>query len=196
MESLSDEELISQFRAQGCQAGDQRIETLFKRHYQRVSLWCLRFTGNRESAADLAQEIFLSVHRHLDTFRGDAKFSTWLYMVTRNQCRNKWRTSQTIPEEPLEPLMEASAADSGPDAYMQMEMSEQAGRMRQLMQDALEPTEQRVMTLHYVDEMPLESITRLLGLTNTSGAKAYIVSVRRKLNAAAARSKGGPNVHK
>lgn len=196
MESLSDEELISQFRGQGCRAGDKRIDILFARHYPRVSLWCLRFTGNRDTAADLSQEIFLNVHKHLDSFRGDAKFSTWLYTITRNQCRNKWRATQAAPEEPMEPIIEASAADSAPDAYSLLETSELAGRMKQLMQDALEPIEQRVMTLHYVDEMPLESITRLLGLTNASGAKAYIVSARRKLNAAAARSKGGPNVHK
>ena len=196
METLSDEELISQFRDQGCRAGDKRIDILFERHYQRVSLWCLRYTGNRDAAADLAQEIFLNVHRHLDSFRGDAKFSTWLYTITRNQCRNKWRSNQAIPEEQLEPVIEASAADSAPDAHSLLETSELAGRMKQLMQDALEPTEQRVMTLHYVDEMPLESITRLLGLTNSSGAKAYVVSAWRKLNAAVARSKGGPNVHK
>ena len=196
MESLSDEELISQFRAQGCQVGDKRIDTLFERHYQRVSLWCLRFTGNRDAAADLAQEIFLNVHRHLESFRGDAKFSTWLYTITRNQCRNKWRSGQSKPEEPMEPIIEASAVDSAPDAHTLLETSPEASRMRQLMQDALEPTEKRVMTLHYVDEMALESITRLLGLTNPSGAKAYVVSARRKLIAAAARSKGGPNVHK
>ena len=144
MESLSDEELISQFRAQGCQVGDKRIDTLFERHYQRVSLWCLRFTGNRDAAADLAQEIFLNVHRHLESFRGDAKFSTWLYTITRNQCRNKWRSGQSKPEEPMEPIIEASAVDSAPDAHTMLETSQEASRMRQLMQDALEPTEKRV----------------------------------------------------
>ena len=196
METLTDEELISQFRVQGCQLGDKRIEILFQRHYPRVALWCLRFTGNKEATADLSQEIFLSVHKHLDSFRGAAKFSTWLYTITRNHCRNKWRSAQAIPEQPMDPLMEAAAADSTPDAYSQIESAEHANQLKQLIQEALEPTEQRVMTLHYVDEMPLESITRLLGLTNASGAKAYIVSARRKLSAAVSRSKGGPGVHK
>jgi DNA-directed RNA polymerase specialized sigma subunit len=53
--------------------------------------------------------------------------------------------------------------------------------MRQLMRESLDETESRVMTLHYVHEMPLESVTRLLRLTNASGAKAHIVSGKRKL---------------
>ena len=66
----------------------------------------------------------------------------------------------------------------------------------EFMKESLEPTEQRVMTLHYVDEMPLDAITRLLGLTNSSGAKAHVVSARRKLNAAVARWKEGtPNAN-
>lgn len=190
MDKLSDEELIAKFRNRGSQSGDPHLNLLFQRNYQKVSLWCLRFTGNRESAADLAQEIFLSVHRHLESFRGDAKFSTWLFTITRNQCRNRWREGQTTPEQSLEPALELTIADASPDAHSQLESSQQTNLMRQLMQDALEPIEQQVMSLHYVEEMPLDAITRLLGLTNSSGAKAYVVSARRKLNTAVERWKG------
>jgi hypothetical protein len=48
----------------------------------------------------------------------------------------------------------------------------------------LDKTEARVMMLHYGQEMPLNAVSRMLGLTNKSGAKAYIVSARRKLAAA------------
>ena len=49
------------------------------------------------------------------------------------------------------------------------------------MNKSLDETESKVITLHYVHELPLNSITRLLGLENQSGAKAFIVSARRKL---------------
>ena len=45
------------------------------------------------------------------------------------------------------------------------------------------------MTLHYAEEMPLDAITRLLSLKNSSGAKAYIVSAKRKLSSAVTRGK-------
>jgi DNA-directed RNA polymerase specialized sigma subunit len=57
------------------------------------------------------------------------------------------------------------------------------------MTEVLNETEQRVMTLHYGLEMELGAITTALGLTNTSGAKAFIVSAKRKLNAAVKRWK-------
>ena len=61
--------------------------------------------------------------------------------------------------------------------------------MRQLLAESLDETERTVMTLHYGEEMPLDAITRTLKLANASGAKAYIVSARRKLNRAIERLK-------
>ena len=61
--------------------------------------------------------------------------------------------------------------------------------VRRLMDEALDETEKRVMTLHYGHDMRLDAITAALGLTNSSGAKAYIVSARRKLNTAVKRWK-------
>ena len=52
---------------------------------------------------------------------------------------------------------------------------------RALLDRELTDTEKRVFTLHYGDDVPLQTITRLLGLKNSSGAKAYLVSARRKL---------------
>ena len=65
-----------------------------------------------------------------------------------------------------------------------LEQRQAADLMRQLVRESLDETESKVMILHYVHELPLDSITRSLGLTNTSGAKAYIVSARRKLKRA------------
>ena len=59
--------------------------------------------------------------------------------------------------------------------------------VRELIAGELSDVETQVMTLHYVDELPLDQVTRLLSLDNASGAKAYIVSARRKLSAALAR---------
>ena len=65
--------------------------------------------------------------------------------------------------------------------YEQVARESSNCQLRALLQDALDDTERRIFTLHYGDEMPLDAITRLLGLDNASGAKAYIVSARRKL---------------
>src|SRR5688572_32447553 len=86
---LSDEQLLAECKRREGSARDAHVEELFGRHYERVSRWCLRFTNDREAAADLAQDVFLKVHRHLDTFKGNARFTTWLYTIVRNESLNR-----------------------------------------------------------------------------------------------------------
>src|SRR5437764_8531011 len=100
MEPLSDEDLVSQYRGQaGSPQADALLNELFRRHHGRVALWCLRLTGDRESAADLAQEVFIKAFRNLDSFRGESKFSTWLYSIARNHCFNEIKSRATRPEQ-------------------------------------------------------------------------------------------------
>jgi DNA-directed RNA polymerase specialized sigma24 family protein len=85
-----------------------------------------------------------------------------------------------LEEEVLEGLPDGDA--SRPDLGLERERSAQV--VRALLDEALDETEKTVFTLHYGDDVPLKVITRLLGLTNRSGAKAHIVSARRKLSRA------------
>jgi RNA polymerase sigma-70 factor (ECF subfamily) len=67
------------------QTGDENaFEALFLQHRQRVYSLCLRMIGNPADAEELTQEAFLQVFRKIDTFRGEAAFSTWLHRLTVN----------------------------------------------------------------------------------------------------------------
>jgi RNA polymerase sigma-70 factor, ECF subfamily len=187
MNELNDEELVLRYQAQsGSQQSQAFIDELFGRHHVRVAAWCYRMTGDRDSAADLAQDIFLKAFRHLRSFRGNSKFTTWLYTIARNHCSNELRSRATRPEGSSDTeLLDLADRGESADAALERRGSEQM--LKDLMQAVLDETEQKVMTLHYADELPLDAITRLLGLQNASGAKAHIVSARRKLNHAIAR---------
>ena len=181
MPELSDEELIEAYRAATPGAGaDRLLDELFQRYYSRVALWCLRVAGDRESAADMAQDVFLKVFRSLESFRGEAKFSTWLYTVTRNHCFTEVKSRAARQSRTVDPLVD-ELPDEAPDAHAVLERENSDAAVRELVQGALNEVELRVMTLHYVEEVPLDSITRLLELPNASGAKAYLVSAKRKL---------------
>ena len=92
---------------------DSLWNELFRRHQGRVALWCLRLTGDREAAADLAQEVFLKAFRYLDSYRGDSKFSTWLYSIARNHCFNEIKSRAAKPEDAGEPMLaDLAAADA------------------------------------------------------------------------------------
>lgn len=70
-------------------AGDaEAFNTLMQKHEKTVVNLVYRFTGNREIADDLAQEVFLRIYRAAGRFEPKAKFFTYLYTVTLNLCRN------------------------------------------------------------------------------------------------------------
>jgi RNA polymerase sigma-70 factor (ECF subfamily) len=182
--NLSDDELVAKLRAPADGTRDALVNELFSRHYERVARWCLRFTGNRETAADLAQDVFLKAHRHLDSFRGTARFGTWLYTIVRNESLNRLQRSAAPLQD--DGILDAlPALGPGPDAVA--ERADRSKRLAGFLAATLDETEQAVFTLHYGDEMPLEAVTRLLRLSNPSGAKAYIVSAKRKLARATTR---------
>ncbi|MFN7922586.1 MAG: sigma-70 family RNA polymerase sigma factor [Bryobacteraceae bacterium] len=186
--SLGDEEIVE--RCRSANPGDRRhlLDELFGRYYNRVALWCFRYSGDRERAADLAQEVFLRVQQNLDSFRGSAKFSTWLYTVARNHCFNSSpRPSQK--EELGEDVLPLIPDTKAPNPEQATEQKDLSARMHELLNQALDETERHVFTLHFAEEMSLDEITRMLALDNTSGAKAYIVSARRKLARAVERWK-------
>src|SRR5215831_18324806 len=97
MEVLSDEELVQRYRAFAGSQKQESINQLFERHHPRVAAWCYRMTGDVESATDLAQEVFLKAFRNLELFRGQSKFTTWLYSIARNHCMDALRSRAAAP---------------------------------------------------------------------------------------------------
>jgi RNA polymerase sigma-70 factor (ECF subfamily) len=175
----SDELLLAEYRQAQGQQKRAAADRLFASYYERVGRWCFRFTGERESAADLAQEVFLKAHRHLDSFRGTSRFGTWLYSITRNEAMNRARRSSLPLSESEEDLIQVPALEPDPEELAAQKSSSR--RLQQFLSTTLDETERTVFTLHYGEDMPLEAITRMLRLENSSGAKAYIVSAKRKL---------------
>ncbi|MBW2267622.1 MAG: sigma-70 family RNA polymerase sigma factor [Deltaproteobacteria bacterium] len=74
-------------------SGDEAaFESLVRRHERRVFGLLMRMLGDREEAADVAQEAFLSLHRHGHRFRREARFSTFVYRVVANAALNRRRS--------------------------------------------------------------------------------------------------------
>ena len=77
---------------QAFQRGEESaFSQLVDRHRERVFRLACRYLGDENAAEDLAQEAFLRVYRARQTWRPEAKFSTWLYRVTANACLNELR---------------------------------------------------------------------------------------------------------
>jgi RNA polymerase sigma-70 factor (ECF subfamily) len=189
MADPSDEELIAQYRVAGSgPKADALIGELFQRYQSKVALWCYRISGQRDSSADLAQDVFLKAFRNLDSFRGDSRFSTWLYSVARNHCFNEAKSRFSRSDQPIEPL-ENTLVDPQPSPFDTVEKENAEADVREMMRQELTETESRVLVMFYGEEIPLHVVTRLLGLENASGAKAYLMSARRKLSTVLRRRK-------
>jgi len=181
MEVLSDEELVDRYRVTVGPQQERFLNVLFERHRTRVAAWCYRMTGDVDAGTDLAQEVFLKAFQNLESFRGQSKFTTWLYSIARNHCIDALKTRAAAPFLAGESALERVEDIRAGELLSAMERREAEETVRQLMRETLDEIEIQVMTLHYVHELPLDAVTRTLNLTNTSGAKAYVVSARRKL---------------
>ena len=115
---------------------------LVRRHQHSVVAFAVRLLGRRDLAEDVAQEAFLHVHRAARRYRPEAQFTTWLYRIVLNLCRDAQRRASRAPE----PLTEGAAPplDPAPDP---IEARERAERVRRAL--AALPERQRVaVTLH------------------------------------------------
>mgnify|MGYP001290367584 CR=1 FL=1 len=69
----------------------EAFEQLILQYEKRIYNFCYRMTNNQEDAEDLAQEIFIKVYKNLNSFKGNSKFSTWIYRIAYNTCVDKYR---------------------------------------------------------------------------------------------------------
>ncbi len=83
--SLRERLLIRKLR----ERDEKAFREVVRRYGDQVFNMTFRMLGNREEAEDVAQEVFITVFKSIDSFRGDSKFSTWLYRVTANTCKNR-----------------------------------------------------------------------------------------------------------
>ncbi len=112
------------------QAGDLRaFESLFWRHSRPMVNFAYRFVRSRETAEELAQEVFLRVHDAAPLYRAQAKFTTWLYRIATNVCLNELRRPRfravhqsldaSTTDDPDDKPMEIQDDHAGPDRLME-----------------------------------------------------------------------------
>jgi len=164
----TDEELIAKVVA-----GDEfAYGTLVERYRDFVYTIAVRVVGNDDDAEDVAQEAFVRAYRALPKFRGDSKFSSWLYRITTNRAlthlkRKKRRAAEGIVDIDAGPHIEAEAVDDGRRDDESPENLVRDEEFRREVRNAVAqlPEQYRVVvTLFYLEERSYKEVAATLGI--------------------------------
>jgi RNA polymerase sigma-70 factor (ECF subfamily) len=168
--SPSDEELVARAKQKDFAA----FEELLDRYEDKVFRLAYRFVRNETEAKEILQDTFLSIWRKLDTFKGDAQFSSWLYRVAANAALMRLRTQRRHQEISTEELPSGYLDNLGPlpppgenwakrpDEQLQ---SEELRRYIQAAVDALPELYRTVFLIRDVDGLSTEETAEVLGIS-------------------------------
>jgi len=180
-ENRTDEELVAIWqRDQHSVEGHRALAQLLKRYQQPVYGWCWRFVHEREMALDLAQEVLVSVANGLAGFSGRSAVKSWVFSIMLNRCRSELRKFKPDLER-VEVL--SLVKDLGPTPDQEYEDREAEDALRHSIVECLTVLEQDALWLRCIDGLPVDEITRILGITEQSGARAVLQRARRRLRA-------------
>ncbi|MBS1563250.1 MAG: sigma-70 family RNA polymerase sigma factor [Bacteroidetes bacterium] len=159
------------------QGEQQAYAELVKRYQNFVFSLCLRYAPAREDAEEIAQDVFVKAYRNLGDFRGEARFSTWLYTIVHTSCLTFLRKKRPdIKSLDDEHVFAAASGVAHPDAVGGARMVEQKSRVA-LVNRAIQllgADDARVLTLFYKGEQSLEEIGRIMGMElNTIKVKLH-----------------------
>lgn len=163
-------------------AGDPGARDALLGHcHGTIYRWALMHTGDPDDAADVAQEVLLVLHTRLDRYGGRARFSTWLYQVTRNAARglgrriaSRLRLARRLTLEPASALHPASPLD-------RLEASETGALVASLFCEL--PARQReILYLVDLEGVRPAEIAQRLGL-NPVTVRVHLLRARRALRA-------------
>ncbi|NRA92219.1 MAG: sigma-70 family RNA polymerase sigma factor [Psychroserpens sp.] len=152
---------------------------LVDRYKDLVFTLALRMLKNREEAEEVAQDTFIKAFRKLDKFKGDSKFSTWIYRVAYNTCLDRIKKNRkhlndvTIDEFTINQVVSI-------DNVLNTIEKKERNQMIKACIDKLSQEESFLLTLYYFDDLSLDEISEVVGMNNNA-IKVKLFRSRKKL---------------
>ncbi len=162
----------SQIIREACDGDGRAVRALYERYAPRVYAVVRRIAGDDETAQDYAQEAWIRAIRALPTFRGDARFSTWLHRIAVNSALQALRKAETRQkrESPMPDAIPVSSGSGDPLLAVRLEAA----------LDRLPEGMRRVLILHDVEGYTHEDIGELLGVAPGT-SKSQLFKARAKM---------------
>ena len=176
-------------------AGEEKaFEELVRRHERKVFRLLMRMMGDRQEAEDVAQETFLSLHRHGHRFRGDSRFSTFVYRVASNAALNRRRSLGRNRARIQKLAVRQAAGDDLPSAPRDPEDATSGAQLSRRVRDALEqlkPSLRMPVLLYDIEGLSYGEIAEILGVAEGT-VKSRIHRARQALRVLLAELLSGP----
>jgi len=181
VERLADENLISNI-----QAGDtDAFEEIVTKYEKQIYNLALRYSGNPDDALDISQDVFLRVYKNIHTFKGQSKFSTWLYQIATNICIDHCRKNSKKKESSIlyfdengeEQEIEFPDISYAPEqVFEQQEIQEELTRCIDLLGDE----HRLILTLRDIEGLTYQEIGIILSMEQGT-VKSRLFRAREKL---------------
>lgn len=166
----------------------EAVDRLVIKYQDKVFNLCYRFMGNYHDANDCAQETFVRVYRSLASFKGQASFSTWLYRIVVNTCKNKlasltYRLSKMFVRLDLpkgeEEKRQIEVKDESRSPEVVFSQSEKSKQIQKAI-DALPRQQKAVVVLRDIEGLSYEEIAQITG-HNIGTVKSKLARARKIL---------------
>lgn len=149
-------------------SGDARaFELLFRKYQTPIFNLVSRMVGG-EDAYDLTQDVFCNALRALPKYRGEAKFSTWLYSIARNVCLNRIRHNSYVRMESLDEMCEERPDTELPDHTTDVEGIAETHELRRVIDSILAtmtPDQRLLITLRDFEQLSYEEIAQITDMS-------------------------------
>ena len=158
------------------QGNPRSFSLLVEAHQEKIIHAALSFLGNMEDAKDAAQEAFIKAHQHLHSFNEKSRFSTWLYRILVNHCKDFIRKKKNRQTDELNAETLYSTAPDARGELISREIEKEIHRALEKL-----PFQQRgVFTLRYLEGLKLDEIAESLNLS-TGAVKAHLWQAGQKM---------------
>jgi len=162
------------------QGRQQSYARLVERYQQYVFTLVLRYIPEREEAEEAAQDVFVKAYKYLADFRGQSKFTTWLYTIVNTTCisrlRRKKDHSLLLGDDHLSAIADRTG---GEEHKARMDQQSDAQWIQRAM-TRLPEQDVRIITLFYQHEQSLDEIGSIMGMS-ANNVKVRLFRARQKL---------------
>lgn len=175
---------MSDFEAMAAAANGDRsaFDVIVKRHQSALVNYFLRYSGNLDTAAELAQEVFLKIYKARDRYRPEAKFTTYLFRVAHNLAVNELFAKKKPDMKSIDDENGVDPPDcEGVDPETETMAVETSETIREAL-SRLNPAERSAIILKYTQGMSYAEISNTTG-RSVAGVESLLIRAKTKLKA-------------